>query len=139
MISAMVITLRTAQASPITAAACAPVPALDTITTRSADAISSTSALVRPARSPSQACIDQLSSALAELASGASGQLGDSLVRAPDTRPEPGSSARAGVPSNLIEVKKVARCQGACATRLTTRSLASSSAITLTARGWELG
>ena len=41
MISAMVITLRTAQASPITAAACALVPALDTITTRSADATSS--------------------------------------------------------------------------------------------------
>jgi putative tryptophan/tyrosine transport system substrate-binding protein len=31
----------------------------------------------------------------AALASGASGQRGDSMVRAPDTRPEPGSSARA--------------------------------------------
>src|SRR5215467_13572781 len=61
MISAMVITLRAAQASPMTAAACALVPALDTITTRSAVATSSTSALVRPARSLSQACIDQLS------------------------------------------------------------------------------
>jgi hypothetical protein len=32
----------------------------------------------------------------ATLASEASGQRGDSIVRAPDTRPEPGSSARAG-------------------------------------------
>ena len=31
----------------------------------------------------------------AALASEASGQRGDSMVRAPDTRPEPGSSARA--------------------------------------------
>jgi len=59
MINAMVITLRAAQASPITAAACALVPALDTITTRSADATSSSSALVRPARSLSQAWTDQ--------------------------------------------------------------------------------
>src|SRR6266542_1517525 len=51
MISAMVITLRAAQASPMTAAGCALVPALDTITTRSAAATSSTKALVRPARS----------------------------------------------------------------------------------------
>jgi hypothetical protein len=38
------------------------------------------------------------SSALAALASEASGQRGDSKVRAPDTRPEPGSSARAALP-----------------------------------------
>jgi hypothetical protein len=92
MISAMVITLRAAQASPMTAAA----------------ATSSTSALVRPARSLSQACIDQLSS-----------------LRA--------------APSNLMEVKNVARCHPCCATRLTTRSLAASSATTLTTRGLELG
>src|SRR4029077_7599935 len=109
MISAMVITLRTAQASPITAAACALVPALDTITTRSADATSSTSALVRPARSLSQACIVEASPPAA-LASGASGQRGNSIVRRPDTRPEPGS-AGAGEPSYLIDVRYVGRCQ----------------------------
>jgi hypothetical protein len=36
--------------------------------------------------------------ALAALASEASGQRGDSKVRAPDTRPEPGSSAQAALP-----------------------------------------
>ena len=40
---------------------------------------------------------------------------------------------------NRSEVKKLARAQASCATRLTTRSLASSSATTLTARGSELG
>jgi hypothetical protein len=35
----------------------------------------------------------------AALASEASGQRGDSIVRAPDTRPEPGSSARAALAS----------------------------------------
>jgi hypothetical protein len=35
--------------------------------------------------------------AAAALASVASGQRGDSMVRAPDTRPEPGSSARAAL------------------------------------------
>src|SRR5882762_2336278 len=115
MISAIVITLRAAQASPMTAAACALLPALDTITTRSAVATSSTSALVRPARSLSQALIDQPSPAAA-LASGASGQRGNSLVRAPDTRPEPGSSARGGAPSNVSDVKKLAPCHARCAT-----------------------
>src|SRR5882724_7658872 len=111
MINAMVMTLRTAQASPITAAACAQVPALDTITTRSAVATSSTSALVRPARSPSQACIVQPSPLQSALVSEANGQRGNSEVRADsasedareradDTRPEPGSTAR-GAPSNL--------------------------------------
>jgi glutamate-5-semialdehyde dehydrogenase len=38
----------------------------------------------------------------AALASEASGQRGDSIVRAPDTRPEPGSSARAGLPEAAI-------------------------------------
>src|SRR3981189_486881 len=108
MIKAMVINLRPAQASPITPAACAQVPALDTITTRSAVATSSTSALVRPARSLSQALIDQ-------------------------------PSPLGGVPSNLSEVKKLAPCHVRCATSLTTRSLAASSATTLTARGLELG
>jgi hypothetical protein len=61
MISAMVITLRALQASPMTEAASALVPALDTITTRSADATSSTSALARPATSLSHAFMDQLS------------------------------------------------------------------------------
>jgi multicomponent Na+:H+ antiporter subunit G len=37
--------------------------------------------------------------ARAALASEASGQRGDSIVRAPDTRPEPGSSARAALAS----------------------------------------
>src|SRR5215472_19143906 len=37
--------------------------------------------------------------ARAALASEASGQRGDSKVRAPDTRPEPGSSARAQQPA----------------------------------------
>src|SRR6266478_7443083 len=59
MINAVVITLRTPQASAMTAAASALVPALDTITTRSAVATSSTRSLVRPARSLSQAFIDQ--------------------------------------------------------------------------------
>src|ERR1700758_317504 len=106
MISAIVITFRAEQASPITAAACALVPALDTITTRSAPDTSSISALVRPARSLSQA--DQL-------------------------------SPLRGAPSNLIDVKNVARCQLRSAKRLTTRSLAASSATTLTTRGLELG
>src|SRR5438552_13376886 len=57
--SAIVITLRAEHASPITAAACALVPALDTITTRSAPDTSSISSLLRPARSLTQA--DQLS------------------------------------------------------------------------------
>src|SRR3954467_736292 len=100
MISAMVITLRTAQASPITAAACALVPALDTITTRAGAPPSAPSALVRPAGSLSQACIVEPSPSAA-LASGASGQRGNSIVRRPDTRPEPGSAC-VGVPSNLI-------------------------------------
>ena len=51
MMSAVVITLRTPQASPMTAAACASVPALATMTIRSADATSSIKSLVRPARS----------------------------------------------------------------------------------------
>jgi glutamate-5-semialdehyde dehydrogenase len=38
----------------------------------------------------------------AALASEASGQRGDSVVRAPDTRPEPGSSARAALPEAAI-------------------------------------
>jgi glutamate-5-semialdehyde dehydrogenase len=38
----------------------------------------------------------------AALASEASGQRGDSIVRAPDTRPEPGSSARAALPEAAI-------------------------------------
>jgi glutamate-5-semialdehyde dehydrogenase len=38
----------------------------------------------------------------AALASEASGQRGDSIVRAPDTRPEPGSSARAELPEAAI-------------------------------------
>jgi hypothetical protein len=37
--------------------------------------------------------------AQAVLASEASGQRGDSKVRAPDTRPEPGSSAQAALPN----------------------------------------
>src|SRR5262245_47821452 len=41
------------------------------------------------------------------LASKASGQRGDSTVRAPDTRPEPGSSARDDGRSALVEVKAV--------------------------------
>src|SRR3954470_23570167 len=105
MISAMVMTLRAAQASPITAAACALVPALDTITTRSADATSSTSALVRPARSLSQACIFEPSPA-AVLASGVGGQRGNSMVRTPDTRPEPGSSAFGWGAAKLFEGDK---------------------------------
>jgi hypothetical protein len=36
----------------------------------------------------------------AALASEASGQRGNSMVRAPDTRPEPGSSARAALASH---------------------------------------
>ena len=92
MISAVVITLRTSQASAITAAALALVPALDTITTRSALATSSTRSLVRPARSESQAFIDQ-------------------------------PSPLRGAPSNLSEVKKLARCHLPCASRLTTASL----------------
>src|SRR6476619_383405 len=113
MISAMVITLRTAQASPMTAAACALVPALDPITSRAADAPSSTTLLVRPARSLRQACIFEPSPPAA-LASGVSGQRGNSMVRTPrasedarkradDSRPEPGSSAPVGAQSNLIE------------------------------------
>jgi 5-methyltetrahydropteroyltriglutamate--homocysteine methyltransferase len=39
----------------------------------------------------------------AALASVASGQRGDSIVRAPDTRPEPGSSARAALKGRKIE------------------------------------
>jgi luciferase family oxidoreductase group 1 len=42
---------------------------------------------------------DQFRPARAALASEASGQRGDSIVRAPDTRPEPGSSARAALAS----------------------------------------
>jgi hypothetical protein len=41
-----------------------------------------------------KADVDNLKTALAALASEASGQRGNSMVRAPDTRPEPGSSAR---------------------------------------------
>src|SRR5262249_7627379 len=41
--------------------------------------------------------------AQAALASEASGQRGDSMVRAPDTRPEPGSSARADYPALVAE------------------------------------
>ena len=59
MISAVVITLRTAQASAITAAAPGFVPALATITMRSADATSSIRSLVRPARSDSHAFMVQ--------------------------------------------------------------------------------
>jgi 5-methyltetrahydropteroyltriglutamate--homocysteine methyltransferase len=44
-----------------------------------------------------KADVDNLKRALAALASEASGQRGDSMVRAPDTRPERGSSARAAV------------------------------------------
>jgi 5-methyltetrahydropteroyltriglutamate--homocysteine methyltransferase len=43
--------------------------------------------------------IDNLKAALASLASG---QRGDSIVRAPDTRPEPGSSARAALRSVTV-------------------------------------
>jgi multicomponent Na+:H+ antiporter subunit C len=74
----------------------------------------------------------------AALASGASGQRGNSIVRRPDTCPEPGSAC-VGVPSSLIELKNVARCHCRSATRLTTCSLAASSATTLTTRGLELG
>src|SRR5262245_55617652 len=57
MIRAVVITLRVLQASAITAAAAASVPALEIITTRSAVATSSIRPLVRPARSDSQVFI----------------------------------------------------------------------------------
>src|SRR5256885_17059363 len=60
-ISAVVITLRALQASAITEAASAFVPALATITIRSAVAISSIRSLVRPARSESHAFIDERS------------------------------------------------------------------------------
>src|SRR3954462_11968557 len=91
-ISAVVITLRTLQASAITEAASALVPALATITIKSAVAISSMRSLVRPARSESQAFIE-------------------------DRLP------LFGAPSIFGAVKKVARCQEPCATRLTTASL----------------
>src|SRR6266849_5872568 len=42
-------------------------------------------------------------SARAALASEASGQRGGSIVRAPDTRPEPGSSARSGTAGGAHE------------------------------------
>src|SRR5712692_8039161 len=52
---------------------------------------------VLKARSPE--LHNRLMAARAALASEASGQRGDSVVRAPDTRPEPGSSARAALAS----------------------------------------
>jgi NitT/TauT family transport system ATP-binding protein len=51
-----------------------------------------------------------LADAAAELASEASGQRGHSKVRAPDTRPEPGSSARAGdLVDPLVSARALAR------------------------------
>src|SRR5262245_13867460 len=61
MINAVVITLRALQASAITEATSALVPALATITIRSALAISSIRFLVRPARSESHALIEERS------------------------------------------------------------------------------
>ena len=49
----------------------------------------------------------------AALASEASGQRGDSIVRAPDTRPEPGSSARARRGSARIDAELAWRALGA--------------------------
>src|SRR5207248_11402084 len=90
------------------AAAPALSPALATITTRSADAISSTRFLVRPARSLSQPPSEKRSGALADAA-----------------------AAKADA------VRKVAPCQEPRANSFTTRSLPASSAMTLTARGRE--
>ena len=44
--------------------------------------------------------------ARAALASEASGQRGDSMVRAPDTRPEPSSSARAALASEASSQRR---------------------------------
>src|SRR5262245_42464060 len=92
------------------AAAPALSPALATITTRSAEAISSTRFLVRPARSLSQPPSEKRSGALPEAA-----------------------------PAKAEAVRKLAPCHELRASSLTTRSLAASSAMTLTARGREFG
>jgi hypothetical protein len=52
-----------------------------------------------PAETPIGSGSRAVSAARAALASEASGQRGNFIVRAPDTRPEPGSSARAAVAS----------------------------------------
>src|SRR5712691_13192616 len=52
-----------------------------------------------PASADGRIDLAALERRLAALASEASGQRGDSMVRAPDTRPEPGSSARAALAS----------------------------------------
>src|ERR1700733_5902424 len=65
-----------------------------------------------------------------------------SLVRPARSLSQPfmenGSSCR-GAPEKAVAVRKVAPCHGACASSLTARSAGGSSAITLTARGLELG
>src|SRR4029450_12013156 len=97
MISAVVITLRALQASAITEAASALVPALATITIRSAVASSSMRALGGPGGGGGQVFIEERSPLLGAL-------------------------------STFGAVKNVARCQGPCATRLTTAALGRSSA-----------
>jgi hypothetical protein len=52
-----------------------------------------------PAGTPISSGSRAASAGHAALASEASGQRGNSIVRAPDTRPEPGSSARAALAS----------------------------------------
>src|SRR5215472_17004264 len=94
----------------MSAAAPALSSALATITTRSAEAISSMRFLVRPARSLSQPPSEKRSGAPPEVA-----------------------------PAKAEAVRKVAPCQASHANCLTTRSPAVSSAITLTARGREFG
>src|SRR5262249_56074728 len=101
---------RRGEAAPIMAGARGVWPALATITTRSAEAISSTRFLVRPARSLSQPPSEKRSGALPEAA-----------------------------PAKAEAVRKLAPCHELRASSLTTRSLAASSAMTLTPRGPEFG
>src|SRR5215471_4757631 len=111
IIKAVVVTRRRLQVSPMMEAACASSPAPAIITTRSAVLISSTRSLVRPARSCSQPLIENGLS--------------------------PGSWRNALAKADAV--RKLAWFHEARARRSTTRSLGRSSAITLTARGFEFG